>query len=153
MAAISLLLDLSGESAGEGFHKVKRADRYAITFEIVMLAAFLVLLGKAPARSSRASWPRSSGVAVAVGLVIPLSVDPSGLELPVRVPAALVLVGGSSCATSSSWPTLNYRDPGGGATAAPPPDPPTKGSHPIGMIHPRPPGQAALKRKRAAARS
>ena len=36
MAAISLLLYLSGEQAGEGFSKVKRADRYAIMFEIVV---------------------------------------------------------------------------------------------------------------------
>ena len=34
MAAISLLLHLSGDSAGEGFKKVKRADRFAIVFEM-----------------------------------------------------------------------------------------------------------------------
>ena len=95
MAAISLLLYLSGESAGEGFHKVKRADRYAIMFEIVMLAAFLVLLGRAagPLLSGPLA-PLFWGGLVGVGLVIPLLVDLIGLKLPGAVPAALVLVGG-----------------------------------------------------------
>jgi polysulfide reductase chain C len=95
MAAISLLLYLSGESAGEGFGKVKRADRYAIMFEILVLAAFLALLGGAagPIVSGHLA-PLFWGGLVVVGLVIPLAVDLSGLKLPGAVPAALVLVGG-----------------------------------------------------------
>ena len=77
MAAISLLLFLSGESAGEGFRKVKQADRYAIVFEIVVLAAFLVLLGGAAgARSTSGPFaPLFWGGLVVVGLVIPLLLD------------------------------------------------------------------------------
>jgi MFS family permease len=95
MAAISLLLYLSGESAGEGFHKVKRADRYAIMFEIVVLAAFLVLLGGAagPLLSGHLARLFWGGLVVA-GLVIPLLIDLTGLKLLGAVPAALVLVGG-----------------------------------------------------------
>src|SRR5882672_3238365 len=95
MAAISLLLYLSGESAGDGFKKVKRADRYAIMFEILVLAAFLVLLGGAagPLVSGHLA-PLFWGGLVVVGLVIPLLVDLAGLGLPGAVPAALVLVGG-----------------------------------------------------------
>jgi formate-dependent nitrite reductase membrane component NrfD len=95
MAAISLLLYLSGESAGDGFKKVKRADRYAIMLEILMLAAFLVLLGGAagPLLSGHLA-PLFWGGLVVVGLVIPLLLDLSGLRLPGAVPAALVLVGG-----------------------------------------------------------
>ena len=95
MAAISLLLYLSGESAGDGFKKVKRADRYAIMFEILVLAAFLVLLGGAagPLVSGHLA-PLFWGGLVVVGLVVPLLVDLAGLKLPGAVPAALVLVGG-----------------------------------------------------------
>jgi hypothetical protein len=83
MAAISLLLYLSGESAGDGFKKVKRADRYAIMFEILVLAAFLVLLGGAagPLVSGHLA-PLFWGGLVGVGLVIPLLVDLIGLKLP-----------------------------------------------------------------------
>jgi len=96
MAAISLLLYLSGESAGEGFGKVKRADRYAIMFEILVLAAFLVLLGGTTAGPlvSGQMAPLFWGGLVVAGLVIPLLVDLVGLKLPGAVPAALVLVGG-----------------------------------------------------------
>ena len=95
MAAISLLLYLSGESAGDGFKKIKRADRYAIMLEILMLAAFLVLLGGAagPLLSGHLA-PLFWGGLVVVGLVIPLLLDLSGLRLPGAAPAALVLVGG-----------------------------------------------------------
>jgi len=95
MAAISLLLYLAGESAGEGFRRVKRADRYAIMFEIVVLAAFLVLLGgaAAPIVSGQLA-PLFWGGLVAVGLLIPLLVDLTGITLPGAVPAALVLIGG-----------------------------------------------------------
>ena len=95
MAAISLLLYLSGESAGEGFRKVKRADRYAIMFEILVLAAFLVLLGGAagPLVSGHLA-PLFWGGLVVIGLLIPLALEIGGMKLPGAIPAALVLVGG-----------------------------------------------------------
>jgi len=95
MAAISLLLYLAGESAGEGFKKIKRADRYAIMFEILVLAAFVFLLGSAagPLVTGQLA-PLFWGGLVAVGLVLPLLVDVTGLKVPGAIPAALVLVGG-----------------------------------------------------------
>lgn len=95
MAAIALLLYLFGESAGEGYRKVKQADRYAIMFEIVVLAVFLALLGGAagPIVAGHLA-PLFWGGLVIVGLLIPLGLDVSGLRLPGVVPAALVLVGG-----------------------------------------------------------
>src|SRR5437870_410194 len=44
MAAISLILFLTGGSAGTGWRKVKRADRYSMLFELVLLAAFIGVL-------------------------------------------------------------------------------------------------------------
>ena len=95
MAAIALLLYLFGESAGEGYRKVKRADRYAIMFELVVLAAFLALLGAAagPIVSGHLA-PLFWGGLVVAGLLIPLVLEVSGLRLPGAVPAALILVGG-----------------------------------------------------------
>jgi polysulfide reductase chain C len=96
MAAISLLLFLSGDAAGEGFKKVKRADRFAIMFEIVMLALFLILLGSAAAPLTTGQFaPLFWGGLVVVGLLIPLVLDLlGGLRVPALVPAILVLVGG-----------------------------------------------------------
>jgi formate-dependent nitrite reductase membrane component NrfD len=95
MAAISLLLYLFGESTGEGYKKVKRADRYAIVFELIVLAAFLALLGSAagPIVAGHLA-PLFWGGLVVVGLLIPLVLDLSGLRLPGAVPAALILAGG-----------------------------------------------------------
>lgn len=47
MAAISLLLFLSGAPSGEGWTKAKRADRYSMIVELIVLAVFLGLLGSA----------------------------------------------------------------------------------------------------------
>ena len=96
IAAISLLLYLSGDSAGEGFKKVKRADRFAILFEIVVLALFLALLGSAAAPLvSGHMAPLFWGGLVVLGLVVPLVLDLLGARgVPAVVPAVLVLVGG-----------------------------------------------------------
>jgi formate-dependent nitrite reductase membrane component NrfD len=96
MAAISLLLYLSGDAAGEGFKKIKRADRFAIVFEMAVLVLFLVLLGgaAAPLLSGHLA-PLFWGGLVALGLVIPLLLDLlGGMRVPAAVPAVLVLVGG-----------------------------------------------------------
>ena len=85
MAAISLLLYLSGDSAGEGFKKVKRADRFAIVFEMAVLALFLVLLGSAGAPlTSGPLAPLFWGGLVVAGLVIPLLLDVLGGRVGAR---------------------------------------------------------------------
>jgi len=97
MAAISLLLFLSGEGAGEGFRKIKRADRFAMIFELVVLAALLALLGSAaaPITTGRLA-PLFWGGLVVLGLLIPLTLDLIGSKVKAMgaVAAALVLIGG-----------------------------------------------------------
>jgi formate-dependent nitrite reductase membrane component NrfD len=97
MAALSLLLFLSGDAAGEGFRKLKRADRFAIAFELILLIGFLALLGRAGAPIvSGALAPLFWGGLVVLGLVIPLGLDVVGHRVKAlgAVAAALVLVGG-----------------------------------------------------------
>ena len=97
MAAISLLLYLSGDSAGEGFKKVKRADRFAIVFEMAVLVLFLVLLGSAArAADLRAPWPRSSGAGWSWSGSSSRCCSTSWARgwVPAVIPAVLVLVGG-----------------------------------------------------------
>jgi len=97
MAAISLLLFLSGEGAGEGFTKVKRADRFALIFELIVLALFLALLGSAaaPLTSGHLATLFWGGLVV-LGLLIPLGLDfAAGKAKGMGALAAvLVLVGG-----------------------------------------------------------
>ena len=97
MAAISLLMSLSGEAAGEGFKKVKRADRFAMIFELLVLALFLALLGSAAAPLTTGHMAPLFWVGLVIaGLVVPLVLDLAGgsLKVPAVVPAVLVLVGG-----------------------------------------------------------
>jgi formate-dependent nitrite reductase membrane component NrfD len=97
MAALSLLLFLSGDAAGEGFRKVKRADRFAIVFELIVLAAFLALLGSAAAPHTSGSLaPLFWGGLIVVGLIVPLLLDLVGSRVKAvgAVAAVLVLVGG-----------------------------------------------------------
>ncbi|OGK81242.1 MAG: hypothetical protein A2X52_15885 [Candidatus Rokubacteria bacterium GWC2_70_16] len=97
MAAISLLMWLGGASSGEGWDKVKRADRYSMIIELVLLAVFLGLLGSAaqPITSGRVA-PLFWGGLVGVGLVIPLLLEVVGqrVRAVAAVSAVLVLVGG-----------------------------------------------------------
>lgn len=97
MAAISLLMWLGGASSGEGWDKVKRADRYSMIIELVLLAVFLGLLGSAaqPITSGRLA-PLFWGGLVGVGLVIPLLLELVGqrVKAVAAVSAVLVLVGG-----------------------------------------------------------
>jgi formate-dependent nitrite reductase membrane component NrfD len=97
MAAVSLLLFLTGEAGGEGFRKVKRADRYAMIFELLMLAAFLGLLGTAAAPIVTGHFaPLFWGGLVAAGLLLPLVLDMVGARMKAlsALAAVLVLVGG-----------------------------------------------------------
>jgi formate-dependent nitrite reductase membrane component NrfD len=97
MAAVTLLLFLSGGSAGEAWTKLKHADRFAIVFELVVLALFLVLVGSA-ARPvvSGAFAPLFWGGLVVVGLLIPLALEfvGRGARAIGAVSAVLVLIGG-----------------------------------------------------------
>jgi formate-dependent nitrite reductase membrane component NrfD len=97
MAAISLVLYLTGGAGGEGWGRVKKADRVSIVVELVVLAAFVALLGSAarPLISGHFA-PLFWGGLVVAGLLVPL-----GLELAAHrtrvlgaVSAVLVLVGG-----------------------------------------------------------
>jgi len=97
MAAISLLLWLTGGSTGEGWSRVKRADRFAIMFELIVLVLFLVVLGSAAqplvvGRLAALFW----GGLVIVGLVIPLVLELwlHGARVTAAISPVLVLVGG-----------------------------------------------------------
>ena len=97
MAAISLLLFLGGGSAGEGWGKVKRADRYSMILELVILAVFLGLLGSAAAPIIQGQFaPLFWGGLVVAGLVVPLVLDFVGSKAKtlVALSAILVLAGG-----------------------------------------------------------
>ena len=97
MAAISLLLFLSGAPAGEGWGKLKKADRYSMIFELLVLAIFLALLGSAarPITSGHFA-PLFWGGLVGAGLVIPLVLEFVGhrVKAIAAVTAVLVLAGG-----------------------------------------------------------
>jgi formate-dependent nitrite reductase membrane component NrfD len=97
MAAISLIMFLTGASAGEGWSKLTRADRYSIVIELVLLAAFLALLGSAARPITTGHFaPLFWGGLVVVGLMIPLVLEIVAHRAKVltAVAAALVLVGG-----------------------------------------------------------
>ena len=97
MAAISLVLFLTGASAGQAWGKVKKADRYSMVFELVVLALFLALLGSAarPITSGHLA-PLFWGGLIGLGLVVPLLLDVIGHRVRVvsAVAAVLVLAGG-----------------------------------------------------------
>jgi formate-dependent nitrite reductase membrane component NrfD len=97
MAAISFVMFVSGASAGEGWGKVKKADRYSMVIELVILAVFLALLGSAakPITSGHLA-PLFWGGLVGVGLVIPLLLDVLGHRVKAvgAVAAVFVLAGG-----------------------------------------------------------
>jgi formate-dependent nitrite reductase membrane component NrfD len=97
MAAISLLLLVTGASTGEGWNRVKRADRFAMLFELLVLVLFLVVLGSAAqplvaGHLAALFW----GGLVVVGLVIPLILEFSlhRVRLAAALSPVLVLVGG-----------------------------------------------------------
>ena len=94
MAAISLILFLT---AGESLGKLKKADRYSMIIELVVLAVFLAALGSAaqPLLSGHFAALFWIGL-VGIGLVVPLVLEfvGSGVKAVGAVGAVLVLVGG-----------------------------------------------------------
>jgi formate-dependent nitrite reductase membrane component NrfD len=97
MAAISLIMFLSGASAGEGWGKVKKADRYSMIFELILLAVFLGLLGGAAKPLTSGHYaPLFWGGLVGAGLVVPLLLDVVGhrVKTLAALSAVLTLAGG-----------------------------------------------------------
>ena len=97
MAAISLIMFLTGSKSGDGWAKVTRADRYSIIVEIVVLAAFLATLGSAAAPITSGHFaPLFWGVLVGLGLVVPLLLDfvAHRVKPLAALSALLVLTGG-----------------------------------------------------------
>ena len=97
MAAISLILFLTGGASGDGFGKIKKADRYSMLIELVVLAIFLGVLGSAarPITTGHMA-PLFWGGLIGLGLVVPLALEFVGKRARVltAVSAVLVLVGG-----------------------------------------------------------
>ena len=97
IAAITLIMYLTGQGAGEGWGKLKRADHVSMIVEAVLLVLLLVLLGAAakPLISGHHAVLFWGGL-VGVGLVIPFVLDiVAHRARPVgALAAALVLVGG-----------------------------------------------------------
>jgi formate-dependent nitrite reductase membrane component NrfD len=97
IAAITLIMFLTGQAAGDGWGKLKRADRYSMMIELVLLIALVVLLGAAarPLTSGHVA-PLFWGGLVGVGLIVPLVLDLVGHRARAlgAVAAVLVLIGG-----------------------------------------------------------
>ena len=97
MAAITLIMFLTGASAGEGWSKIIRADRYSIVIELVLLAVFLALLGSAARPITTGHFaPLFWGGLVGIGLLVPLVIEivAHRAKAMAAVAAALVLMGG-----------------------------------------------------------
>src|SRR5260370_32024106 len=73
MAAVALIMFLSGRSMGESRHKIEVADRVSMLVELLVLAIFLGMLGSAaqPITSGRLG-PLFWGGLVGAGLIVPL---------------------------------------------------------------------------------
>ena len=97
IAAITLVLFLTGAGAGDGWGKLKRADRYSMVLELILLFALLALLGAGgrPLMSGQFA-PLFWGGLVGVGLLVPLVLDfvGHGARALGALAAALVLIGG-----------------------------------------------------------
>ena len=97
IAAITLIMFATGQAAGEGWGKLKRADHVSMIIEAVLLIALVVLLGAAakPLISGHYA-PLFWGGLVGVGLVVPFVLDFVGHRARAvgALAAALVLIGG-----------------------------------------------------------
>jgi len=97
MAAVALIMFLSGRSMGESWHKIEVADRFSMLVELLVLAIFLGVLGSAaqPITSGHLG-PLFWGGLVGAGLIVPLLLNFFGGRMRAlgAVSAALVLLGG-----------------------------------------------------------
>jgi formate-dependent nitrite reductase membrane component NrfD len=97
IAAITLILFLTGHSAGDGWGKLKHADRYSMVIELVLLAVLVVLLGAAARPLTGGHYaPLFWGGLVGLGLILPLVLDfvPSRTQVVGAIASLLVLIGG-----------------------------------------------------------
>jgi formate-dependent nitrite reductase membrane component NrfD len=97
IAAITLVLFLTGGSAGESWGKLKHADRYSMLVELLLLAALIAALGTAarPLVSGHFATLFWGGL-IGLGLLLPLALDLLGTRARAlgALAAALVLIGG-----------------------------------------------------------
>lgn len=97
IAAITLIMFATGQAAGEGWGKLKRADHVSMIIELVLLVALIGLLGAAakPLISGHFATLFWGGL-IGLGLVVPFVLDFVGHRArPVgALAAALVLIGG-----------------------------------------------------------
>jgi protein NrfD len=97
MAAVALIMFITGGSIGETWHKIEVADRFSMLVEMLVLAIFLALLGSAaqPITSGHLA-PLFWGGLVGAGLILPLVLNLFGGRVRALgvVSAVLVLVGG-----------------------------------------------------------
>jgi formate-dependent nitrite reductase membrane component NrfD len=97
MAAVALIMFLSGRPMGESWHKIEVADRFSMLVEMVVLAVFLFLLGSAARPITSGHFgPLFWGGLVGAGLILPFLLNLFGGRVRAlgAVSAALVLVGG-----------------------------------------------------------
>jgi formate-dependent nitrite reductase membrane component NrfD len=97
IAAITLILFLTGHAGGEGWGKLKHADRYSMVIELVLLTALVVLLGAAARPLTGGHFaPLFWGGLIGLGLLLPLALDFIGSRVRALgvLAAALVLIGG-----------------------------------------------------------
>jgi formate-dependent nitrite reductase membrane component NrfD len=97
IAAITLVLFLTGDAAGEAWSKLKHADRFSMLLELALLLVLVVLLGAAARPLTGGHYaPLFWGGLIGVGLVVPLVLDLLGPRVRGlgALAAVLVLVGG-----------------------------------------------------------
>src|SRR5262245_6854634 len=97
MAAVALIMFVSGRALGESWHKIEVADRYSMLIEMLVLAIFLAVLGSAAQPITSGHFgPLFWGGLVGAGLLLPLLLNLFGGRVRVlgAVSAALVLMGG-----------------------------------------------------------
>jgi protein NrfD len=97
IAAITLILFLTGHSAGDGWGKLKHADRYSMVLELALLVVLVVLLGAAARPLIGGHYaPLFWGGLVGLGLILPLVLDfvASRTRSVGALAALLVLIGG-----------------------------------------------------------
>jgi protein NrfD len=97
MAAIALGLTLTRQRLGTSIAMLERADSFAILVEIVLLVAFVALLGAAaPMILSGTNGLLLIGGTVIIGLLIPLALQFRARTVPnaVLIASVLVLIGG-----------------------------------------------------------